>query len=121
MKIPYEWLNDYVDVNIDAKELADKLTLSGSNVEEVLISGDTIQNVVTGLITKIEKHPDADKLSICQVNIGKEDIQIVTAATNMKEQDIVPVALHGSTLFDGTKIKKGKLRGVVSMGMFCSE
>ncbi|GKX66096.1 phenylalanine--tRNA ligase subunit beta [Inconstantimicrobium mannanitabidum] len=121
MKVPYTWLKDYVDVNIDAKELGDRLTLSGSNVEEVAISGDTIQNVVTGLITKIEKHPDADKLSICQVNIGDVEIQIVTAATNMKEQDIVPVALHGAVLFDGTKIKKGKLRGVVSNGMFCSE
>lgn len=121
MKIPYIWLKDYVDVDIDAKELADRLTMSGSNVDDVEISGANIQNVVTGLITKIERHPDAERLSVCQVNIGTEDIQIVTAATNMKEQDVVPVALHGSVLFDGTKIKKGKLRGVLSNGMFCSE
>lgn len=121
MKVPYSWLKDYVEINVSPKELGDKLTLTGSQLEELIVQGDVIKNVVTGKITKIEKHPDAEKLSICQVNIGTEEIQIVTAATNMKEQDIVPVALHGSTLADGTKIKKGKLRGEVSNGMFCSE
>jgi len=121
MKVPYSWLKDYVEINVSPKELGDKLTLTGSQLEELIIQGDVIQKVVTGKITKIEKHPDAEKLSICQVNIGSEEIQIVTAATNMKEQDVVPVALHGSTLADGSKIKKGKLRGEVSNGMFCSE
>lgn len=122
MKVPVKWLKDYVDIDISPKELGDRLTLSGSKVEEVVTTGDEIQNVVTGKIIKIEKHPDAEKLSICQVEIGEsEPIQIVTAATNMKEQDIVPTALHGSTLHGGLKIKKGKLRGVVSNGMFCSE
>ncbi len=123
MKVPVKWLEDYVDIDISPEELGDRLTLSGSKVEEVITTGDEIQNVVTGKINKIERHPDADKLVICQVDIGKEEeeIQIVTAATNMKEQDIVPVALHGSTLHGGLKIKKGKLRGVLSNGMFCSE
>ncbi|KIN82398.1 phenylalanine--tRNA ligase subunit beta [Clostridium botulinum] len=122
MKVPVKWLNDYIDINISPKELGDRLTLSGSKVEEVVTTGDEIQNVVTGKIVEIRKHPDADKLSICQVDIGKEEnIQIVTAATNMKEMDIIPVALHGSTLHGGLKIKKGKLRGEVSNGMFCSE
>jgi phenylalanyl-tRNA synthetase beta chain len=121
MKVPYSWLKDYVEINVSPKELGDKLTLTGSQLEELIIQGDIIKNVVTGKIVKIEKHPDAEKLSICQVDIGSEEIQIVTAATNMKEQDIVPVALHGSTLADGSKIKKGKLRGEVSNGMFCSE
>ncbi|GAB6170392.1 phenylalanine--tRNA ligase subunit beta [Clostridium carnis] len=122
MKVPFNWLKDYVEVNIDAKELGDRLTLSGSAVEEVIIQGDTIKNVVTCQITEITPHPDADKLKVCQVNIGKEEpIQIVTAATNMKEMDKVPVALHKSILADGTEIKKGKLRGIVSNGMFCSE
>ncbi|NFT08325.1 phenylalanine--tRNA ligase subunit beta [Clostridium botulinum] len=121
MKVPFSWLQDYVDINVSPKELGDKLTLTGSQLEELIIQGDVIDKVVTGKITEIEKHPDADKLSICQVDIGAETIQIVTAATNMKEQDVVPVALHGSTLADGTKIKKGKLRGVPSNGMFCSE
>ena len=121
MKVPYNWLRDYVEINVSPKELGDKLTLTGSQLEELIVQGDTIDKVVTGKITQIVKHPDAEKLSICQVNIGTEEIQIVTAATNMKEQDIVPVALHGSTLADGTKIKKGKLRGEVSNGMFCSK
>lgn len=121
MKVPFNWLKDYVDVNIDAKELGDRLTLSGSALEEVITQGDVIKNIVTGKITEITQHPDADKLKVCQVDIGKETIQIVTAATNMKEQDIVPVALHKSILADGSEIKKGKLRGVVSNGMFCSE
>lgn len=122
MKVPVIWLKDYVDIDISPKDLGDRLTLSGSKVEEVAVTGDEIQNVVTGKIIKIEKHPDAEKLSICQVDIGdSEPIQIVTAATNMKEQDVVPTALHGSTLHGGLKIKKGKLRGEVSNGMFCSE
>ena len=122
MKVPFNWLKDYVEINIDAKELGDKLTLSGSAVEEVIIQGDVIKNIVTGKIVEITKHPDAEKLQVCQVDIGAEEpIQIVTAATNMKEQDVVPVALHKSILADGTEIKKGKLRGIVSNGMFCSE
>ena len=121
MKVPFNWLKDYVDVNIDAKELGDRLTLSGSALEEVITQGDVIKNIVTGKIVEITQHPDADKLKVCQVDIGKETIQIVTAATNMKEQDIVPVALHKSILADGSEIKKGKLRGVASNGMFCSE
>lgn len=122
MKIPFNWLKDYIDIDLDVKDLADRLTLSGSKVEEVITSGDEIQNVVTGKLEKIEPHPDADKLVICQLNIGeKEYVQIVTGANNMKEGDIVPVALHGSTLPNGLKIKKGKLRGIVSNGMMCSE
>ncbi|HEY8803653.1 MAG TPA: phenylalanine--tRNA ligase subunit beta, partial [Clostridium sp.] len=122
MKVPVKWLKDYVDINIPPKELGDKLTMSGSKVEEVIIAGAEISNVVTGKIIEIVRHPDADKLVVCQVDIGLGvPTQIVTAATNMKEQDIVPVALHGSSLHGGLKIKKGKLRGVISNGMFCSE
>ena len=122
MKVPVKWLKDYVKIDIPGKELGDRLTLSGSKLEEAIVTGDEIQNVVTGKIMKIEKHPQADKLVVCQVDIGKEEpIQIITAATNMKEQDIVPVALHDSTLHGGVKIKKGKLRGLMSNGMFCSE
>lgn len=122
MKVPVNWLKDYIDIDLSPQELGDALTLSGSKVEEVIVTGDIIDKVVTGKIIELEKHPEAEKLSICQVNIGQEEpIQIVTAATNMKEGDIVPTALHGSTLADGTKIKKGKLRGAVSNGMFCSE
>lgn len=122
MLVPVKWLKDYVDFDISPKELGDRLTLSGSKLETVEVSGDEIKNVVTGKLIKIEAHPDAEKLSVCQVDINAEEpIQIVTAATNMKEQDIVPVALHGSVLAGGHKIKKGKLRGILSNGMFCSE
>ncbi|MCM8711970.1 phenylalanine--tRNA ligase subunit beta [Clostridium sp. SYSU_GA19001] len=122
MKVPYKWLKDYVNIDISPKELADRLTLSGSKVEEIITSGDEIQNVVTGKILKIEPHPDAEKLVVCQLDIATgEQLQIVTGANNMKEGDIVPVALHGSSLPNGLKIKKGKLRGVVSNGMMCSE
>jgi phenylalanyl-tRNA synthetase beta chain len=122
MKVPVNWLKDYVDIDVSPQELGDRLTMSGSKVEEVIIAGQEIQKVVTGKILKIESHPDAEKLVICQVDIGNDEpIQIVTAAKNMKENDIVPTALHGSTLHGGLKIKKGKLRGIVSNGMFCSE
>lgn len=122
MKVPVKWLKDYVNIDISSDELGDALTLSGSKVEEVITSGDEIQNVVTGKILEIKPHPDAEKLVVCQVNVGAEEpVQIVTGANNMKEQDIVPVALHGSVLPNGLKIKKGKLRGIVSNGMMCSE
>jgi phenylalanyl-tRNA synthetase beta chain len=122
MKVPFKWLKDYVDIDISPIELSDRLTLSGSKVEEVITSGDEIQNVVTGKILKIEPHPDAEKLVVCQLDIAQgEDLQIVTGASNMKEGDIVPVALHGSSLPNGMKIKKGKLRGIPSNGMMCSE
>ncbi len=120
MKVPINWLKDYVNINVSPKELGDILTLTGSKVEEIITNGEDISNVVVSQIKKIEKHPDADKLFICEADIGKEVVQIVTAATNMKENDKVPVALHGSTLHGGKEIKKGKLRGVMSNGMFCS-
>lgn len=121
MKIPYRWLLEYVDINMDIKEVGDALTLSGSKVEEIIEKGKEIDRVVTGKLIKLEKHPDADKLQICQVDIKDEVIQIVTGANNIKEGDIVPAALHGSSLVGGVKIKKGKLRGVESNGMLCSE
>ncbi len=121
MKIPYRWLLEYVDLNKDIKEVGDALTLSGSKVEEIIENGKEIDRVVTAKLIKLEKHPDADKLQICQVDIKDEVIQIVTGATNIKVGDIVPAALHGSSLAGGVKIKKGKLRGVESNGMLCSE
>ncbi len=122
MKLPIKWLKDYIDISVDGITLADDLTLSGSKVEGLENPFDVIQNVVTSKILKIEQHPEADKLVVCSIDIGQDEpIQIVTAATNMKEGDIVPVALHNSTLWEGVSIKKGKLRGILSNGMFCSE
>ncbi len=121
MNLSMRWLRDFVDVNIDAKEFADKMTMSGSKVEKFEYEGAEINKVVVGKVLEIEKHPNADKLVVCKIDVGSnEPIQIVTGAKNLKQNDIIPVALDGSTLIDGTKIKKGKLRGVASNGMLCS-
>lgn len=122
MYLSKKWLNDFVKVDdIDTKVLCDKLTLSGSKVESFKSEGGKIDKIITGKVTSIERHPNADKLLICSVDIGaNEPLQIVTGAHNLKVNDIVPVAVDGSTLYDGTKIKKGKLRGVASNGMLCS-
>lgn len=121
MKVPYSWLLEYVDLDKNIVEAADGLTLSGSKVEEVIEIGKEIDKVVTGKIIKTEKHPDADTLTICQIDVKTEVVQIVTSATNIKEGDFVPVALHGSTLPGDVKIRRGKLRGIESNGMMCSE
>jgi len=120
MKVPMSWFSDYVNMDgITPHQFASDLTMSGSMVEGVESKGENIINVVTGKILKIEKHPDADKLVVCQVSFGDEEVQIVTGAQNVFEGAIVPVAKDGSTL-PGGKIKKGKLRGVESCGMMCS-
>lgn len=120
MKLPLKWLKDYTDIDVTPKEYAEALTMSGSKVEEIITLGDDINKVVVGRIVSIEKHPDSDHLQICQVDVGNETIQIVTGAQNVKANDLVPVALDGSLLPGGKKIKKGKLRGVESCGMMCS-
>lgn len=120
MLLPIKWLKDYVDFDFDVKKLADGLSNSGSHVESIIIPSEGLDKIVVGRIEKIENHPDADKLVICSVNVGDEVLQIVTGAKNVFEGAIVPVAIHGSTVAGGTKIKKGKLRGVESNGMLCS-
>lgn len=120
MKVSIEWLNEYTPVTMPAKALCDGLTLSGSKVESCDVLGEDIQKVVTGRITSIEKHPDADKLVICQVDTGDRQLQIVTGATNVHSGDVVPVALDGATLPGGVTIRKGLLRGQQSDGMLCS-
>ena len=120
MKIPLNWLKDYVDINVSPKEYADAMTMSGSKVEGVEVQHEEITRVVTGRIAKLEKHPDADRLQVSLVEIGTDTIQIVTGATNISVGDIIPVALDGSTLAEGKKITRGKLRGVESEGMMCS-
>ena len=127
MKASLQWMNEYVpvDMNRPAQELADELTQAGIPVEDVIAMDNGIKKIYTGKIVEITKHPDADKLQVCQVECLTEEgepvtKQIVTAATNVAVGQIVPVAYHKSRLVDGTEIKKGKLRGVVSEGMFCS-
>ncbi|MBQ8789523.1 MAG: phenylalanine--tRNA ligase subunit beta [Oscillospiraceae bacterium] len=121
MDLSLRWLADYVETGVTPKQFCDAMTMSGSKVECYNEEADYISNVVVGKILKIEKHPDADKLQICQIDIGREEpIQIVTAAQNVYEGMMVPAALDNSTLAGGIKIKKGKLRGVPSNGMMCS-
>lgn len=120
MKVSYNWIKDFVDIDIPAEELAEKLSLSGFEVEEYEFQNEHLHDVYVGKITKIEKHPDADKLQICQVNVGNKNVQIITSATNVFEGAIVPVALDGADLVNGVKIKLTKFRGVKSEGMFCS-
>lgn len=120
MKTSIEWLKEYSDINVSAKELCDILTMTGSKVEGLETKGDNIKNVVVGKILEIEKHPNADKLVVTKVDVKDEILQIVTGATNIKVGDIVPIAKDGSELPGNIKIKKGKLRDIESCGMMCS-
>lgn len=120
MLLPVKWLKDYIDIDIDTKKLVDGLTLSGSHVESIIGLNKGIENVVVGKILSIEKHPNADKLSVCQVDVGSETLQIVTGATNVKEGDFVPVAKLGAKLPGGIEIEKTNFRGIDSYGMLCS-
>lgn len=120
MKTSIEWLKEYSDINVDAKTLADRLTMTGSKVETIEQKGNDIKNVVVGKILEITKHPDADKLIVTKVDIGNQVVQIVTGADNVHVGDIIPIAKDGSELPGDVKIKKGMLRGVESCGMMCA-
>ncbi|MBF4692837.1 phenylalanine--tRNA ligase subunit beta [Fusibacter ferrireducens] len=121
MRVPVKWLKEYVNIDdIAEKELVEKLVLTGSNNEGSHVVGEGLENIIVGKITKIVQHPNADKLCICMVDVGDDVLQIVTGATNISENDFIPVAVHGATIAGGIKIKKGKLRGEVSNGMLCS-
>ena len=121
MKLPLSWLKDYVDVDVTPEVLEEKLFSCGFEVEETIYVGKNIDKIVVCRIEKIEKHPNADKLNVCQIDAGKwGKLQIVTSAKNISEGDLVPVALDGATLANGERIFNGELRGVKSNGMFCS-
>ncbi len=122
MNLSQKWLLDYVDVSeVEPHEFAEAMTMSGSKVEGYCREGADITGVVVGEILSVVKHPNADSLVICQVNIGEaEPVQIVTGATNVFAGAYVPVATNGSHLPGDKVIKKGKLRGEVSNGMLCS-
>ena len=121
MQTSIKWLKDYVDFEQSPEQIADMLTMAGVPVENVVTLGKGIEKVVTGKIMEITKHPNADKLVICQLNVGgEENIQIVTGAQNVRVGQIVPVCLVGAKLPSGITIKKGKLRGELSLGMLCS-
>ena len=131
MNTSLSWIKAYVPgLDVTAQEYTDAMTLAGTKVEGYEALDADLDKIVIGQIDKIEKHPDADKLIICQVNVGEETVQIVTGANNVKEGDKVPVVLDGgrvagghepgSRVAGGVKIKKGKLRGIESRGMMCS-
>ncbi|KEQ23707.1 phenylalanine--tRNA ligase subunit beta [Paenibacillus tyrfis] len=122
MKVSYQWLSQYVDVSgYSAAELAEKLTRSGIEVDIVESRNKGVSQVFVGFVKSREKHPDADKLSVCIVDVGQgEDLQIVCGAKNVAAGQKVPVAIVGAKLPDGLVIKRAKLRGVESQGMICS-
>lgn len=131
MIVSINWLKDYVDVNVNIDEFCDSMIMSGSNLETCTEFGAGIEGVKIGRIEKIEKHPDADRLKVCSVNVGRdEDLQVVTGADNIFEGAYVPVALDSSHIpgplhgrpdtESGVEIKAGVLRGVKSEGMLCA-
>lgn len=121
MKISLQWLKDFLPLDFSPAELADRLTMIGFEVEDV-ISGKTVpKGVVVGKVERAEKHPDADKLTVCDVQVGSEILQIVCGAPNVSKGQLVPVATVGTELSVDFKIKPVKLRGVESNGMICSE
>ena len=120
MKISYNWLKQYIDLTLSPEELKDKLTFAGIEVEDMIFLGDELKDVVVGKIVTRGKHPNADKLSLCTVNDGTADFQVICGAPNTREGQIIAFAPVGTTLGE-IKLKKAKIRGVESFGMICSE
>ncbi|WP_407305804.1 phenylalanine--tRNA ligase subunit beta [Desulfosporosinus sp. SB140] len=120
MKVSIEWLRELVDVDQSAEQLAETLTRGGIEVENVENLNKGFEKVIIGEINSLTKHPDADRLWVCGVNVGQEEVTIVTGAQNLLVGDRIPVAMIGATLPNDLSIRKSKLRGVVSQGMLCS-
>ncbi|XPV77135.1 MAG: phenylalanine--tRNA ligase subunit beta [Desulfovibrio sp.] len=122
MQISLNWLRDFVPYEGEAQELGDRLTMLGLELEDIFDPFEKIKNIVVGHVVECERHPEADKLSVCTVDVGDEEpVTIVCGAPNVAKGQNVPVAKVGSVMPDGMKIKKAKLRGVKSFGMICSE
>jgi len=125
MKVTLNWLKEYVDFDWSPEELGERLTMLGIEVEGIEKQTGEFENVVVAQILSSDKHPNADKLSVCRVNDGKGERQIVCGAKNYKVGDKIPLALPGCTLpavggQPGFTIKVSKMRGVESQGMMCS-
>ncbi len=121
MKISLKWLKEYIDLDLDSNAIAQKLTDAGIEVEEIIERGPRLEKVVVGLVKEVNKHPDADRLSVCKVYDGSEDQQVICGAPNVQAGQHIPYAQLGSSLPNGLKIKKAKIRGVESFGMICSK
>lgn len=121
MLAPLRWLKDYVEIDVSAEELKNKLFSCGFEVEESVDMFAKVDGIYVAKLLSVEKHPNADKLNVWQIDVGeKGTLQIITNAKNIQEGDLVPVALDGATLFSGDRIFNGQIRGVESFGMFCS-
>jgi phenylalanyl-tRNA synthetase beta chain len=120
MLVSLNWLKEYVSINMSYEALSDALTMAGFEVESFYESFPHLNNVVIGRVIKVEPHPNADRLQLCTVDIGKETLSIVCGAPNVKENMLAPLALIGAVMKDGTVLKKTKIRGETSYGMLCS-
>ncbi len=120
MRVSLAWLNEWVDAGLDAATLATRLTMSGIEVESVESAAGNFQGVVVGEVLSVERHPDADKLTVCQVAGGRVTVQVVCGASNVRAGMKSPLALEGAMLAGGDVIRKARLRGVESEGMLCS-
>ncbi|NLX24798.1 MAG: phenylalanine--tRNA ligase subunit beta, partial [Lentisphaerae bacterium] len=122
MKVPVSWLKEYVDFEDSIEGLADKLTFAGLEVEAIETIGSDFAGVVVGQVVEMEPHPDADKLRLCTVNYGAEEMmKVVCGAPNVEVGGKYPFAPVGTTLPCGITLKKAKIRGVESMGMLCAK
>lgn len=121
MRVSVKWLKEYVDYGFTPVELADKLTMTGSELEEIVNIGDKITDVIAGRIVTITQHAELEKLVTCLVDIGRGNIQVVTGAPNVREGILVPVALPGANLAGGHRIETLNFHGIESEGMLCSE
>ena len=121
MKVPVSWLKEYVDFDATPEELARRLTFSGMEVEGIETIGGDYEGIVAGEILSVERHPSADRLTLCRVNDGRKECRVVCGATNFKVGDKAPFAGIGAMLPDGTTIRQAKIRGEVSEGMLCAE
>ena len=121
MDVPMSWLKEYAAVTAPLKDFMEDMTMSGSKVEGATSMAGELKNIVTGHIKAIEKHPHADKLVVCTIDVGTgKDLTIVTGAPNVRVGDYVPVALDNSVIAGGKEIHTGDLRGIASEGMLCS-
>ncbi|MDT8421207.1 MAG: phenylalanine--tRNA ligase subunit beta [Desulfuromonadales bacterium] len=121
MIVTYNWLKEFVDFDMDPQQLADRLTMAGLEVDGMVEIGAGLDSVIVARLNSVEPHPDADRLTVCQVDNGSEVVQVVCGATNHKTGDLIALAQPGTVLPGDFKIKKSKIRGQVSMGMLCSE
>ncbi len=121
MRVSYNWLQDYVNFDISPDELADKLTMAGLEVEEVIPLLPKFEGIIVGRVLSVKMHPNADKLSLCRVDTGDGQLEVICGAPNVAEGQTIAFAPIGTKLANGLVIKKAKIRGVESSGMICSE